>query len=288
MKLELKNLNKNRRENAIAFFQFAANNPCPNRLFIQNNSGDITSIKKVISLENERVKKNDIKIELICKELSISPKLISNRMSLMNRLIFNENTLSDFIVIALEESKIFRRNLFKLIDKKKLSNIYNSDIIREKSLWDKNDIQSSGRADIQIDIYENLKCSILIEHKIYHTLSGKQIKKYCHSGKKTTNSYFILLSSKDCDIKVLEENNNVLLNNFNHPPLWLTHYSILKILVQTMKEEKRFAHKHLLPWLFEIVYNFKNENVINNELKKYNKFLTKSNFTLTTLESCYG
>jgi len=288
MNIELKNINKKRRKNAIGFFQFAAKNPCKNRLFIQNSSGNIAPFKQVISLENERGRKNDNQIELICKKLSISPRLLTDRSFLINRLVFNENTLSDFIVIALSESKIFRRKLFDLIDKKNLGNIYNSDIVREKSLWDKNDIQSSGRADIQIDIYENVKCSILIEHKIYHTLSINQIKKYCHSGKKLKNSYFILLSSKDFDFNVLEENNDMISNSFTHPPLYITHYSIFKILVQTMKEEKRFSHKHLLSWLFEIIYNFQNENVINNEIQKHNKFLTKSNFTLTTLESCYG
>ncbi len=288
MELELKIISKTRRENATSFFRFAVNNPCKNRLFIENNMGNVASLQRILSLENARARESNKKLESICKELSISPQLLTNRDFLINRLVFNENILSDFLVIALNESKIFKSKLFKLIDKNNLRDIRNSDIIREKLLWDENDIKHSGRADIQIDIYEKLNCSIFIEHKIHHTLSSRQIEKYCHSGRKSNNSYFVLLSSKDCDYEVLKKNSDIITNSFAHTPVFLSHYSILKILIQTIKEDKIFSHKHLLFWLFEIVYNFKNENTINSEMQNNNNFTTNSNFTLTTLESCYG
>ncbi len=288
MKLELKGISKARRENATSFFRFAGNNPCKNRLFIENETVNIAALQRVISLENTRDRGNNKKIESICKELSISPQLLTNREFLIDRVVFNENTLSDFLVIALKESKIFKRKLLYLIDKKNLSNTSNSDVIRENSLWDKDDIKCSGRADIQINIHEKPNCSILIEHKIHHTLSSSQIRKYCHYGSKLNNSYFILLSSKDCDLEVLNENNDIISNSFTYPPVCLSHYSILKILTQTIEEDKLFSHKHLLFWLFEIVYNFKNEDIMNIEIQNNNKFVTNSNFILTTLESCYG
>ena len=285
---ELKSISKAREENATSFFKFAVNNPCKNRLFIENRTGNVSTIQRVISLENARAIENNKKIESICKGLSISPQLLTNRDFLIDRVVFNENTLSDFLSIALNESIIFKRKLFHLIDKKNLRNTSNSEIIRENSLWDKDDIKHSGRADIQINIHKKINCSILIEHKINHILSSSQIRKYCHYGKKLNNSYFVLLSSKDCDLEVLNDNNDIISNSFTYPPVCLSHYSIFKILIQTIEEDNLFSHRHLLFWLLEIVSNFMNEDIINNDIKNNNKIVTKSNFTLTALESSYG
>ena len=288
MKLELNNINTKRRKIAIGFFQFIAKNPCENRLFIQNDDANIAPLKSVLLREEERVETNNDKIESICKKLSISPSLLTNRSFLINRLVFNENILSDFIVIALRESTLFRTNLLKLIDPQHHETINKVYINREKSLWNENNIRSSGRSDIRIDIYGKRKSSILIEHKIRDNISKQQIAKYCHTGRKLKNSYFILLSSKDTDIKNLEEATDIISSNYTNPPLYLTHYSILKLLIQTIKAEPLFPNKNLLFWLIEIVYNFQHEHVIRNEIYKFQKLITDSNFTITTLESCYG
>lgn len=287
MGIELININEKMKKSAIDFFQLAAKKPCKNMLFLQNNIDCIGVVKSIVLKEKERIISRNNKINNLCRKLSISPRLISNRSLLINRLVFNENTLSDFIVTALNESHLFRSNFLKLIDKK-LGNINNLRIIRENSLWDNKDVQSSGRADIQIDIYGKINYSILIEHKINHTLSNSQIDKYCIAGKKLHNPYFVLLSSKDSDFDILEANREKISTYLGKAPILLTHYDILKILVQTIKNENVFSHKYLVFWLVEIVYNFYTEKILQKEITKFSKFLTDSNFTLTTLESCYG
>lgn len=286
MQIELINIDKRTSKKVNAFFSLAASETRKNLLFLQNNVDCIVVIGKIVDRENERQRIISEKIDNICDKLALSSSQLKNRTSLTDRLLFSENILSDFLVVALNGSNVFRTKLLNFLGIFLLQSNH-IEITREKSLWEKTNLQTSGRADIQIDIYGENKSSILIEHKINHLLSNDQIDKYCIAGKKSNNSYFVLLTSKDKNIDLFDENQDKFSMYFTNSALILTHYDLLQILIETVRQDITFPHKHLIYWLFAIIHYFSTEKIFQTKTTNSPAINPKHNFTLNLLEACY-
>jgi len=187
---------------------------------------------------------------------------------------YNENVVSDIIASTfLKKGNKSSENIFlnELLKYLKIYKEYNQiNIEREKinKISDKKNL-----CDINIELIDKNSDSITqiaIEHKIKHELSKseKQLQNYNKLGKDI--DIFILLSSKDADREVfdnylvtLKESKN---RNLNPDKCYkITHLTLLKILLPTLRNNNIINYGFVATWLAEICYNFMDQKCIREE-----------------------
>ena len=197
----------------------------------------------------------------------------------------NENALTDIIVSGIINSECLWQKFYS-----RIFNLTNSNICpdtkylsvkREKAIRQKADDSENdgsngkkGRSDIFLSYVsaEGRPESIHLEHKINHDLSPDQVELYCQSAEEYENSFFVLLTCKDKDINLLDENGKKLhkkiQKSYLSEPIIINHVDMMRIFFNSKIVDAQFHYEWVITWLFEIVKNYRNENLIKSTINK--------------------
>ena len=166
----------------------------------------------------------------------------------------DENALSDLISAAfVQENGYLLRRYFQNLE---VCNKWICSPIVEREYYEGID-RRRNRADIRVNINRSgVSEAILLEHKIFHTLSVLQLRQYetfgrgCHK--------IIVLSSKRNDFK---KYNEYLNKEAEEPSKWKfsTHIDLLKASIGVQKELENPMIGFLIAWLADVCVRFKGE-----------------------------
>ena len=140
-----------------------------------------------------------------------------------------------------------------------------------------------GRSDIFIS-YANQNGSmehLHVEHKIQHKLASEknkldspQIHWYCQSASESEyeHIFFILITCKDEDKDLLYARDGRLVkkieSSYSSGPIIMSHVDLMRIFFNTIVVDPAFSYQWVIPWLFEIIKNYRNERIIKENINR--------------------
>jgi hypothetical protein len=182
----------------------------------------------------------------------------------------NEEALSDLIVTMLGNSKSFWKQfcdgVMQASGKENLQKAGKlSKIDREQILAN----SSRKRSDIRVEFYDKRgeSCVILIEHKIRDNFNFQKILNYIATDEysKKSRCIFVLLTSKDSDNDIINENTVKLEEHFKGYCV-LNHLEIMQWLYNSLKIDNITGYQFVVVWLYEIVKYYCQEKIIREGL----------------------